>query len=210
MRSLRNRLTKMFADNRALVGKLMLELIVIFVGVSAAFALETVRRDREEAEYYATIIAALVPTLDNAIEHNREFEREVGPKLIAFDAAIARGEQPSLPIFRISDGERPPIRIWDSVVATGAARALKPDLLFRLSVFYNRQYSVGERYVRYATYTEQRIFPLGADKAAIYDTQGKLRPEFAAYVDRLRELREAERRVTAQAIVLRGELKRLL
>ena len=164
--SLRSRLAAAYADNRVLLGRLVFEVVIIFIGVTAAFALETVRLDREEAQYRSGILAALIPTLDDVIEHNGKFERDVGPKLAAFDAAIAGSEQPALPIFREKDGERSPVRIWDSIVATGAARALDPGLLFRLSVFYNRQYSVGERYVRYATYTEQRIFPLGGDRDA--------------------------------------------
>ena len=50
------------------------------------------------------------------------------------------------------------------------ARALAPDLFFELSLFYTRQESVGERYIRYADMTEQQIMPLGPDQAGIYDS----------------------------------------
>lgn len=206
--SLRQRIGAAYAANRGLIGKLVFEIVIVFVGVTAAFALESVRRGDEEAAYRASIIAALVPTLDDLLRHNAVFERDVQAKLTAFDAAIRRHEQPALPIFRESNSERPPVRIWDSVVATGAARALDPGLLFRLSMFYNRQDSFGERYVRYATYTEQRVYPAGPDSAAYYDATGALRPEYAAYVDRLRELLAVSRALTAQAKHLRSELKR--
>ena len=197
-----------YARHRALIGKLVFEIAIVFVGVSAAFTLEGVRRDREEAAYRSSIVAALTPTLNDLLHHNAAFESEVQSKLDAFDAAIARHEQPALPIYREPNAERPPVRIWDSVVATGAARALDPDLLFRLSVFYTRQESFGERYVRYATYGEQHILPLGPDPAAFYTSSGDLRPEFAAYVGQLRDLLAAGRSLTAQAKDLKSELER--
>ena len=207
MASLRERLLKVYSDQRSLVIKLAFELIVVFVGVTAAFALEGVRRDGEEARYRASIIAALLPTLNDLFRHNEVLEREMIPKLAAFDAAIARNEQPALPVFRENGAERPPIRIWDSVIATGAARALEPELLFQLARFYNRQESFGERYVRYATYTEQHIYTKGSNPAAFYDAGGKLRPEYAAYVDRLRDLLAANESLTELAKTVRAELQ---
>ncbi len=208
MAVLLDRIALLFASKRALIGKLVFEFAIVFVGVTAAFAMESFRRDREEAAYRSGIIAALIPTLDYVLRHNRDFETEVEAKLAAFDAAMARREQPALPMFRERNSERPPVRIWDSVVATGAARALEPDLLFRLSVFYNRQDSFGERYVRYAAYTEERILTLGSDRAAIYDASGTLRPAYSAYVDRLRDLVVAHRDLAVQARTLRAELQK--
>ena len=208
MASMRERFAAAYSSHRALIGKTVFEMVIVFVGVTAAFALESVRKDQDEARYRASIIAALIPTLDDTIKHSITFERDVKRRLDTFDAAIARHEQPDLPIYRETGGERPPVRVWDSVVATGAAKALKPDLLFRLAVFYNRWDSHGERYVRYATYTEQRVLPLGNDRRAFYDASGNLRPEFAAYVDRLREQLAASHDLMLQAQDLRVELGR--
>ena len=196
-----------FDRHRALAGKLLFEFVVIVVGVTIAFALEGMRQDREEARYRTSMIAALAPTIDNAIEHNRAFESEVVAKLKALDAAIARGEKPRIPIHRENDSERPPTRAWDGIVATGAAKALDPSLFFRLSLFYTRQESFGERYVRYNDFTENRVFTLGPNPAALYDLEtGRLKPEFAAHVDRLRDLLALSHSMTVQAVELREAL----
>ena len=92
-------------------------------------------------------------------------------------------------------------------MATGAAKALDPKLFFELTIFYTRQESFGERYIRYNAFTEERVFTLGSDPAALYDPQtGRLKPEFAAHVDRLRDLREINAMLTVQAAALSGEL----
>jgi len=207
MASLRERLAEAYSSHRALIGKFAFELIVVFVGVTAAFTLEAARQGAEEERYRSSIIAALLPTLDDLFRHNAELEQEMIPRLAAFDAAIARHEQPALPIFREQGAERPPIRIWDSVIATGAARALEPKLLFEIARFYNRQDSFGERYVRYITFAEQHIDTLGSDPAAFYDSSGNLRPECAAFVNRLRDLIAANQSLTKLAKGLRTKLQ---
>ena len=193
--------------NRELIGKFVFELVIVFIGVTAAFALENRREESTEAKYHAAMIAALRPTIDDLIQHNAEFDAEVVPKLAAFDAAIAAGGQPALPIFREENSERPPTRAWDGMVASGAARSIEPRLFFNLALFYTRQESFGERYVRYNDFTEQRVFSAGPDTSAFYGPASRrLKPEFAAHVDRLRDLQVFNQALTRQAIELRGEL----
>lgn len=199
-------LRRWFNDHRALLGRFVFEMVVVFVGVTAAFALEGARQNQEDAEYRHKMISALGPTLDDILRHNEAFEREVSTKLAAFDAALARGERPALPIFREKNSERPPVRAWDGVVETGAAKSLDPKLFFDLNLFYTRQESAGEQYIRYAVYAEQRIYPLGPDPAVLYDDKGALKPEFASHVDSLRRLRSLNDTLTVQARDLRTRL----
>lgn len=189
------------------IGKFAFELTIVVIGVTAAFALENLRKDAGDAQYRTAMIAALRPTFDDVIRHNDGFDREIGRKLAAFDAAIAAGGQPDLPTFRETGSERPPTRAWDGIIASGAVRSLDPNLFFRLARFYTRLDSFGEKYMRYNDFTEQRVFAAGHDATAFYDpVSGRLKPEFAAYVDRLRDLRTANQAITGEAIELRGEL----
>jgi hypothetical protein len=198
------------ARRRELIGKFAFELTIVFIGVTAAFALENVRKEASDAQYRAEMIAALGPTIDDVIRHGSEFDRDVTRKLAAFDAAIAAGKQPDLPTYREQGSERPPTRVWDGIIATGAARSLDPALFFRLASFYNRQDSFGERYIRYNDFTEQRVFTAGHDTSSFYDPVSKrLKPEFAAYVDRLRDLETASQSMTSKAVELRDELAKV-
>ena len=196
--------------HRPLIGKLLFEVVIIFVGVTAAFALEGARQDRADAAYRNGMIAALIPTFNDFERHSRMFQQETGAKIAAFDAALARGEQPKLPIYREPGGERPPTRAWDGIVATGVSKALPPDLYYELSRFYSRQESFGERYVRYAQATEEGVLALGPDQQGIYDpASGKLKPEYVAHVDRLRDLIEVTQLLDVQARELRARLRSL-
>lgn len=201
------RLREHLTQRRELIGKFIFEIVIIFVGVTAAFALENVRQQGEEVAYRARMIAALGPTLDDVVSHGAEIDREMGGSLMAFDAASARGERPALPVYREKGGERPPTRIWDGVMATGAAKSLDPALFFRVAHFYNVLDSFGERYVRYSDFTETHVLGLGDDPGAAYEA-GRLKPEFRAYVARLRELQGANRDLMREAVAIRHDLAR--
>ena len=45
--------------HRALIGRFLFELVIIFVGVTAAFALEDYREGREERQYRARMVGGL-------------------------------------------------------------------------------------------------------------------------------------------------------
>ena len=199
-----------WTKRRELIGRLLFEIIIIFIGVTAAFTLEAARQEREDVVYRKGMIAALIPTFNDFEHHSRLFQQETGAKIAAFDAALLRGEQPKLPIYREPGGERPPSRAWDGIVATGVSKAMPPDLYYELSRFYTRQESFGERYVRYAQMTEEQILTLGPEQRGIYDpASGKLKPQYAAYVDRLRDLVAVTEVLDVQARVLRAKLRAL-
>jgi hypothetical protein len=195
---------------RELAGKLLFEIFIIFIGVTAAFALEAARQERTGTEYRRSMIAAMVPTFDDMQRHNRIFISEAEAKIEAFDRDLAAGKEPLLPIYREGGAERPPMRAWDGIVASGVSKALPPELYFQLSQFYNRQESIGERYVRYADMTERDIYPLGPDQKGIYGTDGRLKPQYAAYVDRLRDLVAATRTIDPQASEMKAKVQALL
>ena len=194
---------------RDFFGRLLFEIVIIFIGVTAAFALEAARQEREEQRYRESMIAAMVPTFDDMQRHNRIFIKEAEAKIEAFDRDLAAGKQPLLPIYREGGAERPPMRAWDGIVASGVSKALPPELYFQLSQFYNRQESIGERYVRYADMTERDIYPLGPDQAGVYGPTG-LKPQYAAYVDRLRDLVATTKKIDPQASQMKAKVKALL
>lgn len=198
-----------WTKRRELIGKLLFEIVIIFIGVTAAFALEAARQKRSDSDYRNSMIAAMVPTFDDMQRHNRIFINEAATKIEAFDRDLAAGKQPLLPIYREGGAERPPLRAWDGIVASGVSKALPPALYFQLSQFYNRQESIGERYVRYADMTERDIYPLGPEQQGIYGPSG-LKPQYAAYVDRLRDLVAATRKIDPQASQMKAKVQALL
>ena len=191
-----------------LIGRFAFELVIIIVGVTAAFALENARQTREEARYRVQMVSALRTSLDDWAVHGREVDQRIDALLREYDAARQQQQQSPLPIYRESGGERPPTRAWDGIVATGAARALEPKLFFQLARFHGRADSFGDRYLRYNNFSEERVLPYVSEPRVFYDQRGQLKPEYAAYLDRLRDLQRELRALIIEAAQLRDALPR--
>ena len=192
-------------SHRALVGKLLFEIVIIFIGVTAAFALESARQEREEQRYRETMIAAMIPLFDDFARHNQGLYA-MEPKLAAFERAVAAGEKPMIPIFRERGSERAPVRSWDGIVATGIPRALPPKLYMDMSLFFTRQESLSERFVRYISFAEAEIEPMRTDPSQFYDVSGKLKPRYAASVDQLRGIIAGTRFTEEQSRALKTQI----
>ena len=178
-----------FWFSRELWTRIALELFVVFVGVSAAFALDDYRELRSENERRRAVYLALDRELTQMAEtHGPRFQKEMTLQLIAWDQAIARGEKPVPPTFRLPGAERPPTGVWDAAVATGSIQLIDPELFYELARFYNRADSAGILYQRYSEGAQTYVWPYLTDgSSAFWKPDGKLRPEVLASVQRLRD-----------------------
>jgi hypothetical protein len=193
-----------------LLSKVALELFIVFVGVSAAFAVENYRDARAQDERRQAVYRALDRELKQMAEtHGPMLQRQMTEQLAAWDAAVARGEKPLPPAVRIQDAERPPTGVWDAAVATGTIELVEPELMFELARFYTRAETAGDLYQRYSSAAQAYVWPhLDEGPAAFWEPEGDLRFEIKAHVQRLRDFRDLQGKQVRRAIALRKELKR--
>ena len=190
--------------------KIALELFIVFVGVSAAFAVEDYRDAREDDGRREAVYRALDRELRQmAVTHGPLYQRRMSEELGAWDQALARGEKPLPPTFRTYGAERAPTGVWDAAVASGSIELVEPDLFFELARYYNRMNSVGDIAQRYSTEAQVEIWPyVNEGPSAFWDANGELRPATRAHVARLREFRDRQRFLPPQAKALREKLQR--
>lgn len=191
------------------LSKIALELFIVFIGVSAAFAVENYRDARNEDARREAVYRALDRELKQMAETvGPVLQRQMREQLEAWDRAIARGEKPLPPDFRIPDAERPPTGVWKAASATGAIELIEPELMFELARFYVRADSAGDLYQRYASAAQVDVWPhLAEGPSAFWGADGKLRYEIAAHVQRLRDFRDRQGKLGGQAKSLREKLK---
>ena len=196
-------------DSQPLIAKIALELFVVFIGVSAAFAVENYRESRNEDKRREAVYRALDRELRQMAEtHGPVFHRELTQQLENWDRSVARGKRPLPPAFRLPLAERPPTGVWDAAVATGSIELVEPKLFYELARFYNRADSVGNLYERYAIAAQSEVWPYLSDgPEAFWDGDGKLRPAVRAHVQRLRDFRERQGHLVQEARTLRGKIQ---
>jgi len=199
-----------WAGHESLLSKVALELFIVFVGVSAAFAVDDYRSAREQDQRRQAIYQALDHELAQMAQtRGPALQREMTQELASWDAAIARGERPMPPTFRIPGAERPPTGVWDAAVATDSIELVNPELFYELARFYNRAQSAGDLYQRYASGAEVDIWPRLREGPSAFWPERKLSPEVAADVQRLREFRERQGELSREADQLLIELRRV-
>ena len=196
--------------SRDWLAKVTLELFIVFVGVSAAFAVDDYREIRAENQKRQAVYSALDRELTQMAEtHGPLFQKEMTEQLMAWDRAVARGQKPVPPTFRLPGAERPPTGVWDAAVATGSIDLIDPELFYELARFYNRADSAGMLYQRYSVGAQTNIWPyLGEGTTAFWAVDGKPTPEVLASVQRLRDFRQKQGELGREAQQLRATLRR--
>ena len=195
----------MWRSSRLLVA----ELIVVFLGVYGAFWVENYREQQDRAERTDQVILALRQDLNDYIETSGSFNERMENGLTEWSDARDRGEMPSPYVFRIYGAEKPPLSTWEVVSQSQLTDLLQANLLFELGFFYNELSGIGDRYVRYAVFTESEVLPLlKIGNASFYAEDGsKLLPRFAAHMDRLREYKNLSDDTVEWARCLLGRLE---
>jgi hypothetical protein len=199
-----------WANFGPLASKVTLELFIVFVGVSAAFALDDYRGARKDDARRQAVYRALDRELTHMAEtHGPGLQRQMIDQLSAWDQAVARGGHPLPPIFRLPRAERAPSGVWDAAVATGSIELVDPELFYELARFYNRAESAGNVYQRYATSAQADVWSrLDEGAGAFWQPDGKVRPEIKAHVQRLRDFQERQGQLGQEAREVRAKLRR--
>lgn len=196
--------------DRQFLFRMAVELLVVFIGVTAAFLLDDYRSAREEDQKRQAVYRALDRELKQVAEtHGPRFQNQLTRELAAWDRAVARGERPVPPAFRIERAEGPPAGVWDAAVASGSIELIDADLFFELARYYNRAQSSSDQYRRYVAFADTAVWPfLDEGPGAFWQPDGKLRPEIEAHVERLRVFRTRQRALVEDAQQLRAQISR--
>jgi hypothetical protein len=186
---------------------LLAELAIVFLGVTLASWADAYRQQRSDQALSRQILAALGRSLVDLEKHEQTVGKGLDAELARFDAQRKQGLRPVPPVYRESMAERPPTLVWGALVETGGARLLPPDLLFDFARFFNRMDSLGERYIRYNQFSEERFLPLaGRGSDIFYEAGGALKPEYREHVARLREIRGMQRQMVVDGARLRAAI----
>jgi hypothetical protein len=186
---------------------LLAELAIVFLGVSLASLADDYRGHRADRALSRQVMGALDRSLAGLEEHERRVGGPLDAMIARYDSERRRGLRPIPPLYREEMAERPPILVWEALVETGGARLLPPELLFDFARFFNRMDGLGERYIRYNQFSEERVLPFLEQGAAFfYRPDGSLKPEYREHVERLREMRAMEKAMVAEGAQLRAAM----
>ena len=167
------------------IGRWTAELVLVFVGVYAAFWLNTFQQHRQEAERRDQILAALEQQLQEGIESGKTNRAKQEHKAAEFRRALDAGDMPPLQAFVFITDYSP--SDWATMLQSGGVQLLDVETLMAVR---NDESVIRWGLSRMAWYqklSDELIVPnLEQDVSFFYDpTTRKLRKRFEIYPDAL-------------------------
>ena len=173
-----------------------LDFFVVVAGILIAFQITNWSEERQETKTRDLIIDALVTNLNDGIGVQKEFTAEIKTGLLNWEAAYAKGEKP-VPYYFLVGGSDTAPDTWAVFEQMSLTELFDPVTLFDLTFFYSELDGIGRKYVRYATFVENRILPGKIDSQDVfYKANGQLKPEFVANMSRLRVFQKETEHLT--------------
>jgi hypothetical protein len=169
--------------------RFLVELAVVFIGVSAAFMVDNYRDQREQARSIDAAYSGLLEELSQYSSRGRAHAARARQVLAAYRAERTQGGRPPPAFYRLPGSEHPPEAVWQTSVASGVVNLIPPALRREMGWFYGENSGISDRYVRYAEFTESQILPgLKETHDVFHDPQtGELYPRFQVHMDLLDE-----------------------
>ena len=169
---------------RSHLGWLAGQLLVIFLGVSAAFIVENYRESLSQREELRQAVSGLIAELEDYEVRSAKITNAFDSAIEKWKTADRRGQRAIPGYYRIPGAPHPPIAGWTTMVNSGIARFLDPKLRRDLSYYYSEFVGIHDNYDRYNQFTEREILPRVASGAdAFYGPDGTLLPIFRVHME---------------------------
>lgn len=193
---------------RGRLGRAALELVVVFVGVTAAFFVESYRGELDQREQLHQATDGIIAELRQHEVRAREHADSISSRIQAWNSAEAEGRKAIPAFYLIPGATHPPTPAWDAAVSSGVASLYEPALRLELGYFYAEFVGISDNYVRRLEFIEREVMPRArVGPEPFYDSSDRLLPEFAVEMDLLDDFRADLIRVSEWAGSLRAELE---
>ena len=195
---------------RSRLGRWAGELVVVFVGVSAAFVVDNYRDSKNQAAEFHQALSGVSAELDRHSIRAREFADAFSTKIKEWEEADRAGKRAIPGYYRIPGATHPPIAAWNTMVSSGLARLIEPKLRTELGYFYSEFTGIHDNYDRYNQFTEREVLPrLAAGPDAFYGPDGHILPMFRVHMDLQQEFATDLRNLSTKAHEFRTRLENI-
>jgi hypothetical protein len=167
------------------IGRWTAELVLVFVGVYAAFWLSNYQQRQQDQERHDRILASIEQTLREGIESNNDSRAKEQQQVAEFRRALDAGEMPPLHPFVFTTDYSP--GDFATILQSGGIQLLELDTLIALRKDESVIRWGLSGMARYQKLSDELIVPnLHQDISFFYDpTTKKLRKQFEIYPEAL-------------------------
>ncbi|HEX4631247.1 MAG TPA: hypothetical protein VH188_09805 [Chthoniobacterales bacterium] len=196
----------------SIVAHRLIELVIVFVGVYAAFVLNAHQIHEQERQRRAQILSYLEGGAVQSLVKLKTVTPEYDRRINQFMARLEKGEMPEISPIAWSSSYNPNESAW--LLQAGGLELLDIQTIARIRELDAAAATGLSTMAHYQQLSDQLIVPhLGEGQAAFYDLETKkLRPQYARYPDMLQDgsrvLHDIAEKTDALAAQLRAEQAR--
>ncbi len=171
------------------VTRLVLEMIVIFIGVYLAFLMENYRENQADDAKRVRICRALYEEIDIYIRGSKNQIAFLSSAMANWDRQYKAGERPDPIYLYIRGNNRIPHHIWDSTVASGNLNLLDIKTQSNVSQYYQELKALLRKFEKSLDYSIAAVVPHLNNTPYFYqEEKAVLKPPFDHYMNRFRDL----------------------
>lgn len=188
--------------------QLLLELVVVFIGVTAAFLIENLREERAEMHQLRQASVGMLAELRNYRVRGIAHATAIRDSITVWRDLDQQGKQAVPKLYRIPGAPLPPSAAWDGAVASGVANRISPEFRYRLGYFYSEYMGIARTYLRHQIFIENEVLPrveLGVQ--AFYGEDGQFNPAIRARFALIEDFADDLERLSLTAGELADELE---
>ena len=168
--------------------RLLAELVVVFLGVYAAFFLDGCREERERDARRDQILQMLAEDFQQAAGAMEMAAASFGAQFDPFLDGYEKGERP--PLLPIPIPVHDPIDTWGAVLGAGGLDTLEVQTIRDVEAVLALVSPMTEVAREFNHYVRQVLIPnLGKEESEYYDEDGKLRSKYQWYFHSLRTVK---------------------
>lgn len=174
--------------NNQSITKIALDLVIVFVGVLAAFWVNNYKENQINRSNQLKVYNNLRGEIDFLVKGGQFILPDAERQLANWNLAYENKEMPDPIFYRMPGLERPPNTIWQASLESDIVSLIDTDLMFELAVFYSTQESLFDQFDELKRLGLDRILPNEGNKAYFYNNDKTLKREFTEYHRMLEEL----------------------
>ena len=157
--------------------KLLFEMLVVFLGVLAAFWVENYRELKRIRSTGERILEAFQFDLQQHLAWFVPWYKERESKRLSWLSERNKGGRIPPFYIRMPGARGFPRTTWDAAVATDALRVIEPQLVRQIGNFYHESNGIGDQWLRYIEHTDRFVLPVQYSKSIEF-----LDPESGRYI----------------------------
>lgn len=174
----------MKSDKRSLIGRLALEMLIVFLGVYLAFLFNAHGERTKTKTRQAQLLRGLYTEIDFFLAGALRRSPLMNDAFAAWNQNLAAGTYQTPPYFVMKGDDLPTSSMWQVVMYFDGIQLLDVPIMFELSKYYNSFDIMLSKYLKLIDFAEAEIIPYADTPSKFYKTDGALTSKYAAYTDR--------------------------